>query len=202
MSLQLITFTASLTLNSSEVKAEPFRVSSHLLSWHWSKNSTLCLGLHYCDVLFALDRWSVTDNITVPGNQSAPRLTLGRGRHRICKITSLFHELTTENAVLNIRMPRASIIHYAALPLNQLYWLNTVLTYLLWVNKISLTLKVWLSRSLSRSEDAELLNFFVITPAFLPGYTKLVENLHVFRQFSPDPAHNPKALCRHWYYSE
>lgn len=44
------------------------------------------------------------------------------------------------------------------------------------MNKTLLTLKVQLSSSLSRSEDAELLNLFVITPARLPGYTKTSES--------------------------
>lgn len=34
---------------------------SHLFSWHQTKTSSLYLGLHYYDVLFALDRWTVTE---------------------------------------------------------------------------------------------------------------------------------------------
>lgn len=82
----------------------------------------------------------------LPGNQAAPRVTPRRGRHHIRQITASFHEVTINNGVLNTYLPRASIIHYTALPPNnQIYWLDIVLTSLLWMNRTFLTVKVQLS---------------------------------------------------------
>lgn len=60
-------------------------------------------------------------SMAAPGNQTGPRVTLIKGRHQTCKITVFYHELTTDDVVLNTRMPRAIIIHDTASPPNQLY---------------------------------------------------------------------------------
>lgn len=59
------------------------------------------------------------------------------------------------------------------------------------MNKTFLTLKVQLSSSLSRSEDVELLNLFIITPACLPGYTKTSEKATCFQTVQPWTSSQP-----------
>lgn len=112
-----------------------FRVFSQPLSWHQSKNSILYLGLNYCDVLFVCTVTNRPVSMAAPGNQIGPRVTLIKGRHQTCKITVFYHELTTDDVVLNTRMPRASIIHDTASPPNQLYWVSKYYFNLLAANE-------------------------------------------------------------------